>query len=462
MATLLVRTPAWAQRGDREIPGVSFLQQQREIDQKIYDERAQGTPIESLLDWQWGGWIDYYLFDFDDGIQSQRVYQRPSLVAWTRITIDDDAHEFFARGRLTFNYFNPGDEYTLQSDWVGPNLDRGWYRIDVGHALRLTKPADPYQLNVRIGRQDVTFGTGYALDLPLDAVWLDARLHDFRINTLFGKTIASYPNVDRDDPVDSHSNRCFLGVQASYEGFERHVPFIYALWNNDATDERPQNPFQAYSYDTEYFGFGSRGELAHNLNYWAEGVFEFGHGYGLGDYVHRTDVNAWGWDLGAEYLFDLPSRPRVSGEYMFASGDPDRIFSPTNATGGNSRNRQDTSFIAFGYRDTGLDSGLALSNLHIWRAGAACSPLEQVELLRQMEIGTNWFLYQKNRSRGAISDTTAQEFEGYVGWEMDYFINWRLGQDLSWTLRWGMFFPGTAYADRDGRSFLFTGVTWSF
>jgi hypothetical protein len=45
---------------------------------------------------------------------------------------------------------------------------------------------------------------------------------------------------------------------------------------------------------------------------------------------------------------------------------------------------------------------------------------------------------------------------------MDYFINWRLASDLSWTFRWGTFFPGSAYSDRDMRHFVFSGVTWSF
>jgi len=45
---------------------------------------------------------------------------------------------------------------------------------------------------------------------------------------------------------------------------------------------------------------------------------------------------------------------------------------------------------------------------------------------------------------------------------MDYFINWRLSSDLSWTIRWGTFFPGAAYSEQDTRHFIFTGLTWSF
>ncbi len=439
----------------------AFLQQQRLIDEKLDQQREELAPLDALLDWQWGGWFEYYVFHFNDGIQSQRVFQRPGMSLWTRLNIDGGAHEIFARMRLTFEYFNPGDEYRRQQDWVGPNLDRGWYQIDVGRAFRLTEPGDPYQMRIRAGRQEVRFGTGYTLDMPLDAVTFDAKLYDFRVVGLFGKTIASYPNVDSSEPVYDHSARRFFGVQVDYEGIENHRPFAYALWNDDYTDERPKVPLQNYSYDTRYFGIGSRGSLVHNLNYWTEWVYEGGESYGDGQFVRRDTVDAWAWDAGLEYLFDVPTRPFVSFEYMFASGDGDRLFSPTNARGGNTRGK-DSSFNAFGFRDTGLAAAPALSNIHIWRVGGGCAPLEKIELCRDLEVGTNWFLYHKHHRKAAISDVTAGQFSGYVGWEMDYYVNWRVASDLSWTIRWGAFFPGDAYQDRSMRNFLFTGMTWSF
>lgn len=438
-----------------------FLQQQRAIDEALDEQRAQTAPLDEALEFQWGGWFEYFLFNFDDGVQSSRLVQRPGLALWTRLTFDD-AHEVFARVKLRYTWFEPGDEIDRQDDWWGPNFDRAWYRVDVGRALRLTTPADPLQLQFKIGRQAMLFGTGYALDLPLDAVRFDAQLYDLTVTGLFGKTIGSYPNIDRSEPVDSHSDRFFSGVQLAYDGFERHVPFVYALWNNDRTDERPTDWFQNYSYDTFYFGAGARGEIVHNLQYWAEGVFETGRSYGDRAFLHQDYVEAYGWDLGLEYLFDLPMRPRIAGQYMFASGDPDRRFSPTSAAGGNVGDDKDSSFVAFGYRDTGIAAGFIPSNLHIWRAGASVAPLERIELFRDFEIGTNWFLYHKNSESGAISDFTATVDEGYVGWEMDYYFNWRLASDISWTTRWGTFFPGDAYRDRDTRHFVFTGIVWSF
>jgi len=455
-------TSAQAQEGRGEAED-RFFRQQRMVDEQAQQERRQTAPVQSLLDFQWGGWIDYYVYHFDDGQQRSRFGQRPGLALWTRATIDQGAHEVFARMRLRYTWFRDGDEIDRQEDWFGPDFEQVWYQIDVGRAFRLNRPSDPLQLRARIGRQNVVFGTGYALDLPMQAVLLDARLYDFRVHGLFGKSILNYPNpIDRSEPVDSHSDRLFYGVQVSYEGFRRHVPFVYALWNNDRTDERPKDAFQNYSYDSFYLGAGARGELAHNLTYWIEGVLESGHSYGDGQFLRRDYIAAYGWDIGIEKRFDVLTHPRVVGEYMFASGDGDRLWSPTNADGGNRGGRRDTSFAAFGFRDTGISLAPTMSNLHVWRVGASFTPLERYELLRQLELGTNWFLYAKHRTHGAISDPLADNFSGYVGWEMDYFINWRLSSDLSWTLRWGTFCPGSAYQDQHTRHFLLTGVTWSF
>ncbi len=439
-----------------------FLQQQRLVDQQLQQQRQKLAPLEAVLDFQWGGWIDYYFFNYNDGVQSSRIVNRPSMSLWGRASIDQGAHELFARMKLRYTNFREGDEIDRQEDWVGPEFDQVWYQIDVGRAFRLNKPSDPLQMRIRVGRQPVQFGTGYALDLPMDAVLVDSKLWDFRVLGLIGKSILNAPNIDRSTPVDSHSDRMFYGVQLQYERLQKHVPFVYALWNVDRTDERPSEWSQDYRYNSGYLGAGSRGSIVHNLNYWAEGVFEWGHSSADRNFLRQDPIRAWGWDFGLEKLFDVPTRPRVSAEYMFASGDGDRLFSPTSAAGGNRGGTLDTSFVGFGFRDTGIAAAPTLSNLHVWRAGAAFAPLENIELCRNLEFGTDWFLYHKNRARAAISDSTADMFAGYVGWEMDYFINWRLASDVSWTIRWGEFFPGAAFSDQGTRCFLFTGITWSF
>ncbi len=450
-------------RLDLETPPTTpnILQRQLARDRELRAIRESEAPLESFLDWQWGGWVEYYWFSIDDGVQSSRILHQPGLSVWTRMRWDQDNHEIFARMRLDYQYFHDGDEYDRQEDWIGPNLNRGWYRVNLLRALRLIEQDSPFGFSVKIGRQEVRWGSGFVLDLPLDALTFVGTLPNWRIRGLFSNNAGNLPNIDTGEPVDSHMSRRFFGVEAAYTGFDLHEPYAYALWNDDYTDERPQNYFQNYAYDTQYYGIGARGPRQPRRNYLGELVFVKGDRVGEGQWFKHDHVQAWAVDLGLEYRFDHASRPRLAFEYLFGSGDNDRIFSGTSAEGGNRRGR-DTTFAGFGYRDTGIALAPRVSNLHIWKLGGSFFPLHDRELFRQMELGTNWFLYHKQHARGAISDPTADMFEGYVGWEMDYFMNWRLSSDLAWTVRWGAFFPGDAYSDKDMRNFLFTGVTWSF
>lgn len=469
-AALIAVSAASAQPRPQDDALDRFMRQQRLIDDELQRNRLADVPLESLVDFQWGGWIDYYYMNFDDGIQESRVFHRPSMALWGRLSIDGGVHEAFVRMRLRYDYFNPGDEEaSLQEDWVGPELDQGWYQIDWGKAFRLTQPSGPFQLKTRVGRQTIQFGTGYALDLPMDAVLLDGRVYDIRVVGFLGKTIGNLPNVIRAEPVDSHSDRHLAGVQLTYEGFERHRPFIYGFFNNDKTKERPKDPFNDYSYDSAYLGFGSQGEILRqwipNLRYWAEGVVAFGRSFGDGAWRTRDPVEAWGWDVGVEKLFRKARlKPRLSFEYMFASGDPDSVYSPYTGVGSNRTGTENRNFIGFGARDTGMALAPGLTNLHVWKVGGAVQPFDgtRVRMLRDFEVGSNLFLYAKNQAHGAISDGLADEFQNFVGWGVDTFLNWRLTSDLAWTVRFGTFFPGSAYSDQDTRFFLLTGVTWSF
>jgi hypothetical protein len=96
------------------------------------------------------------------------------------------------------------------------------------------------------------------------------------------------------------------------------------------------------------------------------------------------------------------------------------------------------------------------------RAGASIFPWPTSQRLRHLELGTDFYLYHKHHRSGAVSDPTANVQSGYLGWEMDYYANWQVSNDLFWTARLGVFFPGQAFSDRTTRTFLLLGMTWSF
>ncbi|GMU23289.1 MAG: hypothetical protein AMXMBFR13_33700 [Phycisphaerae bacterium] len=441
----------------------AFLQQQRAIEQQVYDALNRELPADQKVDFDWGGWYSFYLLLFDDGLESSRTFRQHDFRPWASLSLDEGAHQIYGRLKLQFEDFNAGDAYDRnEDDTIGPNLDRGFYQFDLRQAAKayLHERID-WNARVKVGRDLVEFGTGYALSLPMDHVLLTGEVANWRVRGLAGTTIRSLPDIDRNRPGWGSSERNFWGTQVDYTGFEKHEPFAYAFWNKDQKTEHPWVPMQDYDYDTWYVGVGSRGELLQNLRYSTEWVWEGGDSFGDRNFLTKDDVEAWAWDFLLEYLSQAPLKPRVLGEYMFASGDGNRRYNAIGSTGGNWRG-DDTGFAGFGYRDTGLSFAPRLSNVHIWRAEAAFRPLEGVEGFRNLELGTDWFLYAKHHRDGAVSDPTADTRSGYLGWEMDYFVNYRITSDLAWTARFGTFFPGSSFSDQTTRTFFMTGVTWSF
>jgi len=444
-------------------PGGAFLRQQRAVEEDVRLALNRELPADQKIDWDAGGWYSFYTYLWDDGIESSRTYRRHDVRGWTSLSLDRGAHQFYVRGRLLFHDFNSGDAYDgNDDDTEGPNLDRGFYQFDLRRAVQAARrePMD-WNLRVKAGRDYVELGTGYALSLPMDHVLLTLEAADLEVQGLAGMSVHSTDDIERSRPGSGRMERCFWGGQVKYKGLERHEPFFYGFIQEDHNEEARRVPFQEYDYNSWYLGIGSTGEVVKDLRYATELVFEGGSSYGHRRWLTDDRICAWAYDLELDYLPRRAWKPRFSGAYMFAGGDGDRFGSPTDAVGGNTRGK-DTGFSGFGYRDTGLAFGPRLSNVHVWRLGTGFHPLEDIEGLENLEVGTDWFLYCRNHGDGAVSDPTADRTSNYLGWEMDYFVNWRLTSDLAWTARLGTFFPGSAFSDRTTRTFFLTGVTWSF
>ena len=51
----------------------------------------------------------------------------------------------------------------------------------------------------------------------------------------------------------------------------------------------------------------------------------------------------------------------------------------------------------------------------------------------------------------------------YLGWEPDFFMNWQITNDVTFAVRYGIFYPGHALVnDEKNRQFFFAGVTYAF
>ncbi len=451
------------------IPALGAMAQVSE-GRRLFDEQLrvrldEQAPEAREVDFDAGGWFSFALFNYDDELGEKHTLRQFELRGWASLNVQG-IHKFYVRGLAGWDDWNAGDNpkgYVGDED-TDPVIERAWYELNVGRLLNnqaLTKP--PIGLKFKVGRAFADIGTAFVLSSPLDMLQFDVELGDFEITALLGQTIKDSANIDPSTAVATHQERCFWGFELAYDGLDRHRPFIYYLGTQDHTSPRPHDNAQDYDYSPHYLGLGSEGTiLSPNLRYQVEFVGEWGQTYSENVTSGTDDICAFGADVLLEYLFQVKTHPKLMFEYLFGSGDSDRRSSSTATIGGNRAGTYDRAFNAFGFRDTGLAFAPRISNLHIYIVGASFFPFEQHRLFKKLEIGSKAFFYHKDKSGGPISDTTANTTEQWVGWEWDVYADWRITSDLTWTVRYGAFQPGTAFRDQDCRQFLFTAVTFSF
>ena len=471
---LLWAGPAGAQ-GSRQ----TFLNRQREIKRDLEIDMAALVPSEDLFSMDWGGWFigSYQLFH-DNGIISgttivKGVHERHlgeyDLRLWGKAQFSDFA-EVYARIRLAYIDWETGDSLTSQDHYLdGPNLDRGWVYFDLRNAVKHWQDKSlGWNLDARVGRQYLEWGSGLVLSLPIDAVVLGGEFGDLRLRGLAGQSITFFDNIDRSvEPAGDIAGRLkrdFYGGELEYRGLKRHYPFVYALRAVDRT-QTPSGAAQRYSYDSWYFGMGSRGILwTPRWTYSSEFVWQNGEGYSdvtTGPGGNRLeDIEAFAFDAQINYFLGGDHRPKFSMQYTLGSGDDDRVR-PSDTIGGNTKGTTDQSFNAFGYRYTGYSFFPVITNIHVVRFGFAFLPFPKHKGLGQLEVGADVFGYASATS-GGMSDPSAGVGSRSLGYEADTHIYWRVASDLSLIVRYGVFFPGEAFLDGTSRHSLFTGVTMSF
>ena len=440
--------------------------------QRIYDEQLRlqldsQMPSSRETSFDAGGWLNLALFLYeDDGARTERRLMQYTLYPWAKLNVRN-VHQVYVRGLLRYDDWHHRDNPSVfgRGDDFDEDIDRAWYQFDLGQLIMLKRgQKPPWGFKVKVGRQFSAIGTALALSIPLDAVRFDLTTTFADVMVIFGRSVPDVPNMDQSANVYGEQDRAIFGVQVTGK-INQHRPFVYFLLNDDHTDPDPPQPLvQAYDYSSRYIGVGSTGSiLLPRLQYLVEFVGEWGKTYGSGARAGRDDIRAAAVDVQLGYRFDRPCRPKIFGEYLFATGDEDRS-SAVSTAGGNRMGSMDKAFNALGFRDTGVAFAPQVSNLHMFMFGGTAFPFYDTNrFFKELEVGTKVYFYWKADGEGAVSDGSAGS-GSWLGWEWDIFFNWRITSDLAWTTRYGMFFPGTAFnrGDKSCRHFLYTGIIFSF
>ena len=448
--------PALAQREEMFQRSLFF---ERDIRQRL--EAVTPTEQKTLI--EYGGFYSPSYTHFTDQGGNNGDMTLQDFRLWTRISYDE-VHTVFARMRMDFQTFSPGDSAGYrQHDLIGPNLEMGYYQLDVSRAVqKSTGQVWPFDLKVRGGREFIEVGRGIALSKILDGASFDVTTKDWAFMGFAARTVGGEDNMDISDPNIANSRRSFYGGQFTYKGIDRHQPYAFFVIQKDWSRELPDLPFQDFTYDSKYFGIGSRGEVATNLQYAVEGIWQSGRSTANLQEGSSEPIRAYALDAELDYYVPRPMRPVLSMEYAYASGDGDR-GSATTAINGNRKGTSDREFQGFGYVNSGLALAAQFSNIQFVRLGGRMTPLENKIRFGRIDIGADYYFLMKAAEGGPISDTRATKSATFLGQEVDLYVEWRILSDVSWVLRYGHFIPGNAYPiDSFSRDFLFTGFNFMF
>ncbi len=465
----------WALVGSTGYAQIDLNRFQRQLEQIQRETRMLVDPQvpadqRALLDY--GGFVTFNFLAVDDVLQETSILRQTDLNGYLRVNLDG-VHEFFLRARTSYIDFNTGDSFDAHGDdLVEPTLDRGHYRFDLQrYAAAYEGKSIPYNVIVQGGRQLVHWANGLTLSEEIDGGLVQLSYEPVTLDILAGMKRDSSPDIDSSRPdFTDDTDRQFYGGMLSVQVDPRHRPFVYGIVQRDGNSDvlTTGGVTTQFDYDSHYVGFGSTGSFGDNLIYGAEFVYQGGDGLsnsfdpGTGAGVVQTDeqIEALAMDLRLDYLLNDGNRTRFSGELIVASGDTDRVHT-TDTFGGNATGTDDHAFNAFGLIDTGLAFNPNVSNLLLVRLGGSTFPLPTIECFRRLQVGVNFFVFNKLNRNAPIDETT--NTKTFLGWESDLYMNWQLTSDLSWAVRYGVFLPGDAIAvDHDARHFVFSGVTIAF
>ncbi len=453
--------------------------QLRMVDEQYRLTIPQDQPIAERLLLDWGGTARLGFYSIDAAFGDTRILRQYDLRLYLRAELDG-AHRFFGRLRFLYDDWNSGDSFSGRGDeWDNPIGERYWYQFDLrGFVQARAGERLPYNVNVRVGKQFVEWGSGLTLSNPLLAAVVDIEAFETGMVLLAGETPA-HDTVDFDGSrpgFDTDTRRAFLGIAIEPRRLPSHRPYAYFLYQKDNNDQDfrvfqgPLGPIPtSFSYDSYYVGGGSRGSIGSNLRYRAEAVYEFGKGLsnsfndstGLASPQTMEDIQAWAAQGGVTFLVRDGRDSRIDLEVMAGSGDKDRLDA-ANTFGGNRSGTKDHSYNTLGFVDTGLALAPNLSNLLVTRLSGSSYAFGGSRGGSRLRAGAAGFLFFKLDSEAPLNVVTVDET--FVGGEIDVFLDWRITADLSANVRYGLFLPGDAMppGQDDPRHFFYVGVNYAF
>lgn len=452
-----------SQRLDRTI---DLLQRQTQV------QVDTDLPPSQRALFDYGAYATYGYLSFDDPAHNNHGANDFELVGYGLLNLDG-ANEFYVRGRGTYLDYNPGDSPNNEPNHVDGVFEEAWYSFDLANFEQAHRgQAPPVDVYFKGGRQFVDWGIGMTLDQYVDGMTARIKTKYADLDLLAGVTIRQTVDFDTSRPdFDESTERGFYGAKLTVP-VGRQNPYAYILIEQDYNRTEPLDIHvipTRYQYNSYYAGLGMSGPIRDHFTYAAEFCFEGGHDLS-NSYNSITSapvsqtydaIEAYAGDFRINYLPGDSRRSQLGLEAMISSGDRDRIN--TSATfGGNRANTDDHAFNALGNSNTGLAFGAQFSNLMLLRLSASTCPFPG-GVFKDLQVGADFQVFGKTEVHAPIDEPTNNN--SYLGCEPDLSVNWRVTEDVTCMVRYGLFVPGPAIPAGQPdflRQFLYAAVTYAF
>ena len=400
----------------------------------------------------YGGWlttavIDEYSSGSDDLMSSVSIAQ-----IWVKTTLPYNSY-IYLRGKDVFTLYIKQPENSDIKNENNFDLDAGYFYMSVLNN----------SINYSIGRKFYLLGSGIIFNGRGDggefnyySKYIDLKLFG-AYTGLLNKDTNPYKlvsNLYTDD-----GKRIFAGGTLS-KSFYNQTLYLLGLYQTDKNDEMDNSKS---NYNSQYYALGFKGTFK-NAFYFGEYIIERGKSYTDPDSAtnQKQDIKASAAIVSMNYYFNVMLRPVLLLQYAYGSGDSDKS-NPSSPTG--NTKADDKGFMYFGSYSGGYALRPYLSNIHIYRAGVAISPLEKNNniLLKRINLSATYSNYQKDVSNSTINGGEATEPKKDIGHGFDLGLTWQIFSDLSFFGNYALFVPGSAYASGEkSRTFIMAGLNLSF
>jgi len=360
-----------------------------------------------------------------------------------------------------------------------------------------------YPVRVRVGRQELMFGSGWLVGpadtassftgTSFDAIRATYATDQFSVDAFWAK-LADFSAVEEDSDIDLY------GVYGSYLGIENITLDAYyfllrdaqriAVTNSGWFSDWVEDIAGVDNYDpTTLHTIGLRGAGTYGaFDFEAEAAYEFGNadqvgarfaGFGVNPYgAEGTDWDQWAANLSVGYTFDMTYTPRVFISGAYFSGEDNRdisfgdwlgaLFCPFwTAEPSVSFNRMFSSYEYSQFIDN-----TDLSNFWTAKVGVSAMPTESLKVtltgsyLATVEAyDSTWPLYWVFGQRIQWFNNASfisQENEKELGWEVELNAVYNYTEDLSFEVGYAHLFTGDGLAEGNfinGNGLAFNGGT---